>query len=113
MNSQEITTDLVSVLTEEERLNGETVFQIVIQPQAVFKVRAVTRCTSSLPGHSEPVISAGFSPDGRHLASGSGDMTVRFWDVNTETPEFTGKGNVKVTKIPFFRHPFRVFTTCK
>ena len=28
----------------------------------------------------------------RYLASGSGDTTVRFWDVNTETPHFTCKG---------------------
>ena len=28
----------------------------------------------------------------RYLASGSGDTTVRFWDVNTETPQFTCKG---------------------
>jgi len=28
----------------------------------------------------------------RFLASGSGDTTVRFWDVNTETPQYTCKG---------------------
>ena len=28
----------------------------------------------------------------RYLASGSGDTTVRFWDVNTETPHYTCKG---------------------
>ncbi|KAG5879669.1 hypothetical protein JTB14_021472 [Gonioctena quinquepunctata] len=30
-------------------------------------------------------------PDGKHLASGSGDTTVRFWDVNTQTASFTCK----------------------
>ena len=30
----------------------------------------------------------------RYLASGSGDTTVRFWDVNTETPHFTCKGKI-------------------
>ncbi|XP_025033270.1 notchless protein homolog 1-like, partial [Python bivittatus] len=29
----------------------------------------------------------------RYLASGSGDTTVRFWDLNTETPHFTAKGH--------------------
>lgn len=32
----------------------------------------------------------------RHLASGSGDTTVRFWDINTETPEYRCKGSLKL-----------------
>ena len=60
--------------------------EIVYRPQALFRVRAVTRCTSSIPGngiivaivmvvmatlwlysigHTEAVISVQFSPDGR------------------------------------------------
>ena len=30
----------------------------------------------------------------RYLASGSGDKTVRFWDLTTETPHHTCKGHV-------------------
>lgn len=110
----------------EKTLAGQTVetekvLDIIYQPQAVFRVRAVTRCTSSLEGHTEAVISVAFSPTGkyeglaaggglgccprqehhaelgsssspRYLASGSGDTTVRFWDLSTETPQFTAKG---------------------
>ncbi|XP_015121981.1 notchless protein homolog 1 [Diachasma alloeum] len=72
---------------------SENVVDIIYQPQAVFKVRAVTRCTGSIEGHKEAVISVAFSPDGRHLASGSGDTTVRFWDINTQTPHFTCTGH--------------------
>lgn len=40
------------------------------------------------------MVTALFSPDGRHLASGSGDKTVRFWDLTTETPHHVCKGHV-------------------
>lgn len=70
-------------------INTEVLLDIVYAPQAVFRVRPVTRCSSSIPGHAEAIISASFSPDGRYLASGSGDTSVRLWDVNTETPEYT------------------------
>lgn len=93
VNEKEITDRLDLALDEKTLEGSEQVLDIIYQPQAVFRVRAVTRCTSSIPGHAEAVIAAQFSPDGRYLASGSGDTTVRFWDVNTETPQFTCKGH--------------------
>ena len=51
-----------------ERLNHhevEKVLQIIYQPLELFKVQAVTRCSSSMPGHTEAVIAVSFSPDGR------------------------------------------------
>ncbi len=54
-------------------------------------MKPVTRCTSSMPGHTQPVVVAQFSHDGRYLASGAGDNTVRFWDISTETPRFECK----------------------
>ncbi|KAG1673474.1 Notchless 1 [Nymphon striatum] len=87
----EITDNLGSALADlklknKEEFNSEKVLEITYQPQAVFRVCAVTRCTSSLPGHAEAVISASFT-------SGSGDTTVRFWDTMTQTPQFTCKGH--------------------
>ncbi|XP_072446080.1 notchless protein homolog 1 [Chiloscyllium punctatum] len=88
----EIVTSLEKTL-QEQKVETENVIDIIYQPQAVFRVRAVTRCTSSLEGHAEAVISVAFSPTGRYLASGSGDTTVRFWDLSTETSQFTCKGH--------------------
>uniref|UniRef100_A0A673K7G3 Notchless protein homolog 1 n=1 Tax=Sinocyclocheilus rhinocerous TaxID=307959 RepID=A0A673K7G3_9TELE len=78
---------------QELGLETEQVLPVVYQPQAVFRVRAVARCTSSLEGHTEAVISVAFSPTGKYLASGSGDTTVRFWDLSTETPHHTARGH--------------------
>ena len=54
---------------------------------------------SSLPGHAEAVISVSFSPDGCHVASGSGDTTVRFWDILTQTPVHTCHGRVSLNTV--------------
>lgn len=44
VNEQEIVNSLESVL-DVQNLNTENVVEIIYQQQAVFKVRAVTRCT--------------------------------------------------------------------
>ena len=37
-----------------------------------------------IEGHSDCVYSVSFSPDGTRIASGSGDSTVRIWDVHSD-----------------------------
>lgn len=76
-----------------EQISTENILSIVYQPQSIFRVRNVTRCTSSLPGHTEPVLHVHFSPCSTKLASGSGDCTVRLWDIHTQTPIHTMTGH--------------------
>ncbi|CCA73096.1 hypothetical protein PIIN_07050, partial [Serendipita indica DSM 11827] len=40
----------------------------------------------TLRGHEGPVLTAGFSPDGLQMISGSSDRTIRLWDVATGQP---------------------------
>lgn len=52
VNNVEIT-DVLEKYVSKDFSISEDVVEIVYQPQAVFKVRAVTRCTGSLEGHCQ------------------------------------------------------------
>jgi WD40 repeat protein len=53
-------------------------------------------------GHILAVTSVAFSPDGKHLASGSGDGTIKLWDVATRQEVRTLKGHTRgVTSVAF------------
>lgn len=90
-------TEIVNTLDQDIIQSGkhstEETFKIIYRPQAVFRVRAVTRCSSSLTGHTDAILCVQFSPCGTMLASAGGDTTVRIWDLNTETPQHQLKGH--------------------
>ncbi|QRW19386.1 ribosome assembly protein 4 [Rhizoctonia solani] len=71
----------------------EDIITVYCSPQAVFRVRPATRCSSTLSGHSSAILCAAFSPTGRMLATGSGDNNARLWDLDTETPSHTLSGH--------------------
>ncbi|OAF69658.1 hypothetical protein A3Q56_02592 [Intoshia linei] len=95
VNENEIKTNLHDTISqiEDKSLLAEKTLNIQYRPQSPFHVKAVTRCTSSMEGHTEAVVSAQFSSNGRYLCSGSGDTTVRFWNIYTELPQFSCKGH--------------------
>ncbi|WVQ84559.1 hypothetical protein IAT38_006713 [Cryptococcus sp. DSM 104549] len=71
----------------------EDVFEVICEPQAVFKVRSVGRCSATLNGHSAAILCCAHSPTGRYAATGSGDATCRVWDMESETPKWTLSGH--------------------
>ena len=74
-------------------ISEESSLTVVFEPQAVFRVRAVHRCTSTLSGHASPILCCSFSPSGQLLATGAGDKTCRLWDMDSETPLHTLTGH--------------------
>ncbi|KAG8623447.1 hypothetical protein KVT40_008423 [Elsinoe batatas] len=72
----------------------ELVLEIPCRAEAVFKVRAVTRCSAAISGHGDSILSAQFSPvTSSRLATGSGDKAARIWDCDTGTPLHTLTGH--------------------
>ena len=51
----------------------------------------------TLTGHTDSVVSVSFSPDGRTLASGSRDDTIRLWDGVTGAHLRTLTGHTEVS----------------
>ncbi|KAK3393346.1 WD40-repeat-containing domain protein [Podospora didyma] len=88
-------TDLLGLLQKHGVLNPfETTITLSAEPQAVFRVQAVSRMAHRIPGHGQPILSCEFSPASAKLfATGSGDNTARIWDTETGTPKYTLKGH--------------------
>lgn len=91
LDDKEIKTSINDAILKmgDKKYNQETVLPLTYKPEAMFMVKPITRASSTLEGHSEAILSVAFSPDGKNLASGSGDTTVRIWDLMTETPMYT------------------------
>ena len=88
----EITSSLSSHISLHN-LSTETSLQITYHPLSMVNVRPVTRCADTMEGHEGPVLHLSFSPGGGELASGGGDMLVRFWDTTTSTTKAVGRGH--------------------
>jgi WD40 repeat protein len=63
------------------------------------------QCTGgifTLYGHTGPVTSVAFSPDGTRIATGSEDKTAKVWDARTGTPLLDLKGHTNVVSSVVF-----------
>ncbi|MCJ1356500.1 MAG: hypothetical protein MMC33_006495 [Icmadophila ericetorum] len=93
-NILDISTDIYQSLLLPGLKSTEESISLQYIPQAVFRVRAVSRCSSSIPGHGEAILATQFSPESSsRIVSGSGDNTARIWDCDTGTPLHTLKGH--------------------
>src|SRR5262249_3844269 len=52
----------------------------------------------TLKGHTDPVRSVCFSPDGKRLASASNDETVKVWDVQTGQEAVTLRAHTRMVR---------------
>ena len=90
----DIANDLYHSVIQPGLKSTEEFIRLYYTPQAVFKVRAVSRCTSSIPGHGEAILATAFSPKtSSRLVTGSGDSSARLLDTDTGTPIRTLKGH--------------------
>lgn len=85
-----------SVLVQRLKAEPSNTLVTVLQ-QAVLGVRERNR----LEKHSAMVVSVRFSPDGKKLASGSYDKTIKFWDVATGKEIGSLRNNAEINSVSF------------
>lgn len=48
--------ETIEEISKEKNFSYENILSITYQPLSVFKVRPVTRCVETMPGHTEAVL---------------------------------------------------------
>ena len=92
LDEQEIATNLLDTIANTGG-GVEGTLTVRYHPLAVFRVLPVTRCSDTLPGHSDSVLHVHFSPNGAVMGSAGGDGMVRMWDTGTNTTKYVCSGH--------------------
>ncbi|KAL8944489.1 MAG: hypothetical protein Q9216_000399 [Gyalolechia sp. 2 TL-2023] len=90
----DIVSDIYRAVLKPGLTTTEDTISLHYTPQAIFRVRAVSRCSASIPGHGEAILTTSFaSSSSSRMVTGSGDSTARIFDTDTGTPLHTLKGH--------------------
>jgi ribosome assembly protein 4 len=90
----DVQNDVYNAILKPGFKTTEDTVTLQFTPQAVFRVKPVSRCSASIAGHGEAILTTSFSPEtSSRLATGSGDNTARIWDCDTGTPLHTLRGH--------------------
>ncbi len=76
----------------------------------IWKIREETGMLFKGEGHMDRIISVAFSPDGKQVATGSRDLTVKLWNVETGLETATLEGHSEKVDALLFTHDQRLIS---
>jgi WD40 repeat protein len=92
----------MAMRVEERPQSVEEFVKLLTSPSVPSVVKGVWREVATLRGHQDWVSSVSFSPDGKFLASGSLDETIKVWEVGSWREVATLRGHEKwVSSVSF------------
>jgi WD40 repeat protein len=89
LNIEETRVKDLSVLYSNRKVIEKVKYEDILEEEVRNLNKDETREEYSLIGHTDVVIIVAFSPNGRHLASGSIDKTIKMWNLVEKKNEYS------------------------